>query len=476
MAAAQVDTHSVERDAMGEDWQLIADVRAGLNAVRKGGEKYLPRYEAEDKAEYDRRAKSAPWRPVFVDILSGLVSKPFARDVKLAGEGQPQDMKDFAENVDQRGSSITTFARGVFENAVADGWTILLTDYPVLPQVKSKAEEKAQGGRPYWVNIRAHDVLALYTGFVGGVEAVEHIRFRTTRLARDGYTERLVEQIRVLEPGRWETWEKEKIGWVKVGEGQILRGGKTDVPMAFLWTGTRLGTMQVKPPLIDIAQMQIEHYQAGSRKDEVLSHSGAPMLAIIGLPQPDEPLKIGPRKCLYVPPGEGNASVQYLSPDPAIIQQVRDEVDAIADEMRRLGMQPMTQQAGALSATATSVDAAKSHSVLQAWAGLLKDALEQALVHVAEYYGMNPSAEITVHTDFIAGLGADPGLAELGSARRAGDISQKTYWQELERRAVLGPQFDAEREAELLAEEAAPLDGEQPIDPVTGKPITDPQP
>ena len=218
--------------------------------------------------------------------------------------------------------------------------------------------------------------------------------------------------------------------------------------------------------------MQIELYRALSREDEILNFAGYPMLSGNGFAKPAEPIIVGPRSVLYAPGGEGiTTSWSFIQPDAANLKEVREKIGAIAADMHRLGMMPMVQKAGGISATATAVDTAKAHSVLQMWAITLKDALEQAFVIVEDYRGRTSAVEVDVFTDFTADPFAQAPLTALREARKTKDISRKTYWQGLRRFDVLPADFDPEAEDEELATENQGLEGEQDIDPRTGQPI-----
>ncbi|MEX7103008.1 DUF4055 domain-containing protein, partial [Pseudomonas aeruginosa] len=73
---------------------------------------------------------------------------------------------------------------------------------------------------------------------------------------------------------------------------------------------------------------------------------------------------------------------------------------SIIDDMRRLGMQPLTQTSGEPTATGQNIEAAKAHSAVEAWAMALKDALEQAWVFTCEWIGEDTNVECIVSTDF----------------------------------------------------------------------------
>lgn len=476
-----VATTSSEYDAMLPAWDLIGDILAGASVIRAKTEKYLPKYEDEGSEEYRRRVKTAPWRPEFADALRSLSAKPFGKEVAL-DDGAPDEIKTIAEDVDGRGNNITVFAYEAFSKAIANGLHAILVDYPAMQPGATLADQRAINARPYWVQIEAKNLIALYTAIVGGKEVVTHARIRECTIEREGFGEKTIERVRVLEPGIWQLWEEvkqtgyvDKKTYVMISEGVIDRGGNTEVPLVLFYTGERKGEMLVKPPLEDLAQMQIELYQALSRQDEVLTFAGSPMLAASGMHPPsagDGKIAVGPKRVLFAPPSEGSQpNWSFIQPNAANIKEIRDHVASITEDMRRLGMQPITQPHGAPTATGQSIEAAKAHSAVTKWALGLKDALELAMVYTTQFLSIPDVVEVDVSTDFAVAPFAQAPLDALDKARARKDLSLHSYWQGLRRFDVLPSDFDPEAEELALAEEQQGLVPEVAIDPVTGKPI-----
>jgi hypothetical protein len=472
-------TPSSAYERMSPGWQLIDDIIAGPATVRAAAERYLPKLKAEEKdyseTEYRRRLMATPWRPEFVDILQSLASKPFGKEVSLVDGASPR-IKELAEDIDARGANLTQFARGAFRNGIAKGCHAILVDFPTMSDVRTIADEKRAGARPYWVSIRVEDILALYTAFVDGKEVVTHVRIRECTIERDGFGETEVERVRVLEPNRWELWRKDKdaagkVEYVLESEGMLTLGV---VPLALFWTGEREGAQFVRPPLAAIADMQMEIYRALGRKEEILTYAGHPMLKAVGFAKPkDGVITVGPKAVLFAPPGSEGSPTDwdFIQPDPAVLTEIRDDVTARIDDIRRLGMQPLTQKSGSVTATATSVEAAKAHSTVEAWALGLKDCLEQALVFTALWLREDAMAEVVVNTDFMAGEANQVAIDALHKARQLKEISRRAYIEGLMRFGVLAADFDIEADEELIAEEMEGLEPEVTIDPVTGQEI-----
>ena len=123
-------------------------------------------------------------------------------------------------------------------------------------------------------------------------------------------------------------------------------------------------------------------------------------------------------------------------------------------------MQPMTQAAGNTPALAFAFDGEKSFTVLQSWALGLKDALEQAFVFTAKWMNQpeDSAPSVMVHTDFAVGLYGGTEIVELNKARFEGQITRKTYLEEMQRRGFLGPQVDISQEIKDLDAENPPFD------------------
>ena len=464
-ASQDPSTPSVAYEALSGMWERIRDILSGADAIKEKSEAYLPSYPAEASDEYDRRLRSTPWRPEFEDALRSLVSRPFSKEVTLASNTQ-EDTKALAENIDGRGNNLHVFAEGLFREAIAMGAVAILVDFPVVREGATRAETRNL--RPYWVPICADEIIALRTEWRGAIEVVTHLRISETAVVYNGFEEVEVEQIRILEPGTWEVWRKENNSGSDVVNKWYRYAGGTSrlniVPLVFIALNKREGAQFVKPPLNDLAVMQIELYQALSRKDEVLTYAGSPMLAAIGIAPPQEngnavSVAVGPKTVLFAPPGpvEGPPpDWKYIQPDAANIKEVREDVRSVIDDMRRLGLQPLIPRSGNVAATASGVDAFKGDSAVQTWANALKDGLEQAWVFTQMWRNSTEVVKVSVHTDFSVGAFGSEELRELREARAKGQITRRTYHLELMRRGVLGPQFDLESEAKALGPDEPP--------------------
>ena len=478
-----VAIESADRKAMEGDLKLIADVREGLPAMKARASVYLPQYKQESQDEYKRRVATAPWRPEFADALHSLAAKPFTKPVTL-GDGASDAVKSLAEDIDGRGNNLHSFAREVMIEAIANGVHGIMVSYP-FGEFRTMADEKEVNPRPYWHQVSINEVIACYTEFLNGREIVTHLRLRGCALVRDGFTEKYVDEVRVYEPGRWELWRQQgdNGGFELHSSGEIrTNGGLTkEVFVTFLFTGKRSGTLKTKPPLRDLADVQVELYRALSRQDEILTYAGSPMLGTsLGKPA-DDPrggqieIPVGPKTILFgggtVEGASGSVPWGYVQPDAANIKEVRDQVQSVIEDARYLGMQPVVARSGDVSATAAAVNAAKAHSVLESWALNLKDRLEQAFVFTSQWMRDPKPTKVNVHTDFGVGLQGNEEAKTLLEGQKNQVISKKTVRSEWQRRGILGDAFDPDNEDEQIALEQQGFEPDEAIDPVSGSVI-----
>lgn len=449
--------------ATEEDRRLVRDMLAGLPAVQAAREKYLTKWERETDQNYAKRLAEAAFTPLFGDLLFGLSSKPFSKELALRDEASER-MKTLSEDIDGEGNNLHVFAQEVMWNGVADGLCAIVVDYPQVPaDVRTRADEAAVGVRPYFVRVDACDLLAVYTVTVGGVEHITHARIRETTVERDGWDERKIERIRVLEPGRWELWQETKDAggrktWTRTSEGTTTKNGAPlpIVPMVLFYTGKKAGPQMVRPPLVNLARMQVDLFRLENSLVNVENRGAFPMLAANGMQAPTDgnALVVGPMSVLFG--GEGGEWAM-LEPDGVVFEHFRLRIDAKMQEMRRLGMQPLLPGSGTITATASGIEAAKAHSAVQMWALGLKDALEQALKIMADWMGEASSPEVFVHTDFDVGLALDQSLQTLLAMKEQGVISGRTLTDEMKRRNVLSAEYDYEEDQEERDEEMALL-------------------
>lgn len=452
----QIDEASKDYSAMLPYWQKVNTIVEGIDAMRSAKEKYLPKFPNESKADYEFRLSVSTMTNVYRDVVESLANKPFAEETNvIENENSDETIMMLAENIDGRGNHIHVFLADTFFYGINNVIDWILVDYPVVDRsiVRTVADERAANIRPYWVHIRAEQVLEIRSEMINGVERVIYVRIRESD-----------DRIRVFEQvGPVVTWQvhrqDDKGDWFLESEGVLTI---SIIPMVPFFTGRRKGaSWQFNPALKDAADLQIELFQKETALKHVRTLACFPMLAGNGI-QPDtdasgkpKPIPVGPGAVLYAPPNDNGTSGAWeiLAADATSMQFLAADIATTQEAIRELGKQPLTAQSGNVTRITAAFAASKGNSSVQKWALDLKDAAEQALKITAQWIGLEIEPELRIFTDFPVEMEQDAAPPLLMQMRSNGDISRETLWTEFKRRGILSNEFDTESENLRMASE-----------------------
>jgi hypothetical protein len=471
-------TYRANKDA----WALINDLLAGTRAMRDQAAVYLPKAEKEPLNAWRLRVNRTELFNGFAQTVEVLISIILRKPPQL-GQATPQALLDDAEDIDLQGTHVDVFTRQVAEDGLAKGFAGILIDMPDAPAVISKADEEVMGIRPYWVHIRAEDVINWRVERIGGrleytllvfkesatvptetFGQVTKARFRVFRLdvARDADGTVLSRTV------RWELWQlnEDKKTATKLKEGLLV--GVDRIPFVVFYAGTKNAQLNIKPPLEDLAHTTIAHFQVRSDRRYALHISDVPLLVIIGSQKAEgEEVYVGPNSSINVPLG---GDVQWRSPN-APLEQTRQELQDLIQEMASYGLAFMTRETRAAeTAEAKRMDKEGQSSRLAVTGRGLQDALEGAWGFHAAFRKVEAKVEVQLDLDFER-LSIDAAtLVAYQQLVAAGDLSRQTFWQILKLNRALPDDFDADAELQMLADEALTLGK----DPTPALPNPDP--
>ncbi|QDM16840.1 DUF4055 domain-containing protein [Tardiphaga sp. vice278] len=455
-----VATPSADHDKAVQRAKLPRTLMGNTAAMRRAGEEYLPKEASETAIAYNNRLKRATLFNAFRKTVSDLVGRVFSKPPQL-GADVPTDMVAFAENVDLTGRHFDVFARDGFFDSLQTGIGYILVDAhravsrtDGLPP--TLADYKRAGWRPYLIYIPLERLIGWKSQEIGGVETLTQVRIKESVTVADGdYDEKEVEQIRVLSPGRWETWRKSETKgeeWVLYEEGTT---SLTRIPLAPIYIN-RTGFMTGEPPLQDLADQNVAHWQSQSDQRNILHVARVPILFGTGIAE-DSVLEIGASS--MVRNSNPAATLQYVEHSGSAIGAGNVDLKNIEYQMQVAGLQLLIPNPGQ-TATGEIRDDAKELSSLAQMAAALKDALEQAFGFMAEFQGLGLDAggSILVNNDFgVTGRMGD--VQYLTQAVLAGKLDDQTYLEELKRRGALGDSVDVDVVLHRIDTASPQLDG-----------------
>lgn len=452
MTELRIDTPHPAATAMHDAIRLPRTLLGKTAAMREAGETYLPREPAESIEAYKDRLKRSVLFNGFGKTVEDMRGRVFSKEVVLEDD-VPAQIVEWSENIDLAGRNLSVFAAHVFDQALVDGVAYILADTPAATE---DGATLATQGRPYLVQVQAQDVIG-WTHVPGptGEPVLTSLRFyETVEEQIDAYHSQVIKQIRVLLPFSYEIWRKVK----KAGgeEWALYASGARDleaIPLAVVYLN-RTGFMTGAPPLQDLADLNVAHWQSGSDQRQILHSARVPILFGSGFPE-DIPIVIS--ASMMTRASNPAAKLAWVEHSGGAINAGRDDLKDLEMRMQAMGLQLLVDQSGR-TATGESRDDAKENSRLAQFVDALKDGLEMALGWVAVLGGigtdpMQAGGSITLNKDFgidAAGIEDIRGINEL---YRNGLISQETAIRELLRRGFLVDSLDVDQELTRLADE-----------------------
>lgn len=451
MTATVRDT-SAAVDAMAEVYPLITALLGGTAAMRKAGKTYLPQWPNENNGCYANRLASATLFPAFLRTCEVLTGKPFSKPITF-GDDVPEQIKQWSENIDLQGHNLHAFSAAVTFHAISYGQCGILVDFPpTRGRLKTRADEKAAGVRPYFVHIHAQNILGWRAERINGVMTLTQLRFLEQIEEPDGpFGERIIEQVRVLYPGKWEIWresDKEadaagKKVWVRHDHGATTLKKIPYVPIY----GKRTGFMQAVSPLIELAHMNVEHWQSKSDQQTILHVARVPIL--FGKNLGDDDITIGSSSAVLA--DSADADLKYVEHTGQAIEAGRKELLDLEDRMRQTGAELLVIKPSNRTVVQTVADNEAGMCALQRIASDVEDGLDQALQLLAEWVRLPEGGHVSIFSDFGVASLAEASLDLLRDMNVDGTLSDESLYREAQRRGVITPDVDWETEKARIA-------------------------
>ena len=413
-------------------WGLIEIMLSGTYGIRKGHRKFLPQEPRELDEAYDNRLQRSVLAPYYVRLERMLAGMLTRKPVRL--DDVSDVIREQLFDVDLQGNDLQTWLFQASRICIRYGHVGVLVDAP----------KAGDNGRPYWVSVSPRDILGFRSELKDGKQQLTQLRLQEKIVVPDGlYGEKQVEQVRVLTPGAFEIHQKDQQGDFKVvDEG---RTSLSDIPFSVAYSN-RMGVLESIPPLADIAELNLQHYQVQSDLSNQLHISAVPMLAIFGFPQSAEEISAGPGEAMALPEG---ASAQYIEPAGNSYDAQFRRLEQIALQINELGLAAVLgSKLVGETAEAKRIDRSQGDSTMMVVAQQMQDMIDNCLRFHAQYMQEANAGSSLVNRDFM-GTRLEPlEIQALLQLYTAGTITQETLLLQLEAGEVLGDNFDVENELE----------------------------
>lgn len=451
-----VDSVSKAVTAMRDESDPIRDVIAGGVHMRSLGEKYLPKFPMENDEDYKARRESSSLFNGVKKARDDMAGKVFEKPLTLAD--QQGQLFDWCQNVDLEGRDLSNFAMDVFRGGIEDGIAFIMADAPPRSGDVTVGQARQQGLRPYLTLLRLSDVLGWKWENIGNRPVLTQFRIMETVPDPNGkeFEDSTVEQIRVLDlvEGRVQVRLFRKADDAKGSDRFVLfdeyQTELEEIQVTPFYTG-RTGFFTAKPPLADIAEVNLAHWRLKSDKSSCLHKSLAPLLLIKGMDVEGGKV-VNSTGYAFASTAE-HSDLKWAEVSGTGIEAARNELKDLEREMQWLGLQLIMERTGVSTATGDSIDEGKTTSKLKAWADNLKDALEIALMWMADMGGITANTDVVVHKEFS--VMGHLSMTDVRDMYNSGAISRETYIAEAQRRGVLSEDVIVDDEIERIEAEGA---------------------
>ena len=443
---------------MMKGWEIMKAVSRGTEYLRENSEAFLPLEPREDYTAYLSRVNRAVFSPYtqrLVRAAAGLIMRK-----PIALEGDPYWREVFARDVDGCGSDLDEFARRLVICSLTYGHANVLIDFPAPTEIRSLAEERALGRRPYWVEVDPYDVYGWRLDREAAYGTLTQVRIHEQAIVPDGkFGEKVYDQIRVIYPGRYEIY-RQRNEQKPLGHGfaeplnnstdyELIDSGTyslNQIPLVTTYSN-KVDTLVSRPPLLDVAYLNLAHFQRQADLIHSLHIASQPMLVLEGWDDQTKDMAVSVNYAIATQPGN---KVYYVEPASSAFEAQSNEIRELQQQMATLGISTLSQQKFvAESADARRLDRVDTNSMLSMVSMDLEQTLQGAFNLAASYLQLEPP-EVKISRDFDIDRLIGQDITALTALFGQGVLDRDEFRQILVQGEILPTASESTAEEELL--------------------------
>jgi hypothetical protein len=296
-------------------WARCRDTAEGTDAVKTAGVKYLPKLRGQSNDEYNAYKERALYVNVVGRTLNSLTGLVTSRSPEIT---IPDELQSRIQDVDNRGTQFPQLLRWTVNDVLLVGRLGLLVDFP------------PSGGEGYITTYSAENIINwgidndtyqlnmvmlqefLYeptTSPVSGIPSGPAMQFALQSVTR----------IRVLFLDKDGVYRQHVYKQKSIGINSqpvsleleheimpVVRDEPLDfIPFTFI-TPFGIDTQVYKPPMLDIADINLSHYRSSADLEHGRHYTALPVPVVSGI-ETDKDLKIGSDTAWILPDKEAKA-------------------------------------------------------------------------------------------------------------------------------------------------------------------------
>ena len=411
-------------------WQRCRDTYNGTDAVKARETAYLPPLSVKhaNYASYLIRAGFYPAMGRSVSALTGMVMRrPPVVETTI-------DTSD----LDLRGSNFVAIATEVVRELLITGRVVIALD--------------AIGDRIYWRIYPAESVISWLTD---GAQNLLRVVFKESVLRLDPQDE-----FRFVEADRYRVYTATEEGTtVSLYDDRnnmifaMVLGNSAGEALQFMPVVFAGGVDPVKPPLLDLADANIGHFQTSGDLDHALHWSASPTPYVSTDGDLPNDMTIGGSTLLKF---SKDSTAAMLETSGNGIDGMQARLAAKQEQMAALGARLLNEpNRQAETATAARLRSAGDAATMDDITNTADDALTAALVMHAEWEGSPGTQSVKLNRDFVTASLPPQHVQQLVALLQGGLISNVSFWEALQRGEWVTSERTLEQEQQLIQQTAS---------------------
>lgn len=459
-------------DAQLPSWLRLRDVLAGDEAIKRAGEKYVPRLDSQSDEEFRAYVERGFFYNATARTVSGYIGMIFRREPVLQLPQKSAALKAFTNDVDLLGTTLDSYAKNIVSEVVSLGRAGTLIDW------NADADNRA-----YVSFYPAESILNWREARIDGHVQLTLVVLSESAPAQgksdDPFVAEEVPQLRVLKlvpkldgqktthACEVELWQlrpvkgrKKEKEWQLIHSVTPLRTGKPLNAIPFIFHGPEHARpVVVKSPIEDIAAANLHHYRLNTDYKHGMHFTALPTAFVTGFDK-NAQLRIGSTTA-WVTDTLG-ATAHYLEFKGDGLSTFERALDRIERLLAVLGSRLLeSQKRVSESAEALAIRQAGESSIIAGIAASVTASMNDVLRWVYWWHSTEPSPEsITsahisyeLNNDFEASMMSATEITALVSAWQNGAISRDTLLHNFRTGEILPPARTNEQELQLIKSE-----------------------
>lgn len=404
-------------------WGICRETIEGEDVVKAQGEKYLPMASGKDCEGRKLRYEAFKMRTPYVNFVGGAHGIMHAMIFRRTPTVRVEDafkQSGLLENVDGRGRSLYQFASDSVDDLLKTGFGAWLLDAPMAARGMSKYDAERNGIRPYITYYPAESVINWYYDNSTGIKRLKlavikedvstytdeftaetECRYRVLHLNDEGHYEQ------VVYTPVYEKNSKEIVDMAVEVVPVTVNGKPIDyIPLVLLPHEN-----PDKPPLFDLAMLNVHHYQLSADYTNGVHMTTVPTGYITGYTEKedgDDDITLGGDAFLT----EENSDARFgvLSFSGEGLEHCEKAIDKVESQIAGIFMKNIApDKKTSETAESAYVHRSGENARLATFARNVSEKLSQVIQWYEEWNGYDGVVEIHLNYDYET-MSLDPNI------------------------------------------------------------------